>query len=192
MTHFNTAFSASSKTDSAFDDLTASLGEGRPHPTEDALVQLGRALMTELVDVISDTALEDYQTTLGEALIGAFHSAAGRIERDAEKTRMAQDRRSETLALVGAFRQSVAGVVSAVSAATGELKESAGLLHDLARRATGMNRDALLDALVPGAQGVVLGCTELPLIVGPQDSCLPTFDTTALHAMAAVDFALAA
>jgi aspartate racemase len=42
-----------------------------------------------------------------------------------------------------------------------------------------------------GAQGVVLGCTELPLIVGPQDSCLPTFDTTALHAMAAVDFALA-
>jgi aspartate racemase len=43
-----------------------------------------------------------------------------------------------------------------------------------------------------GAQGVVLGCTELPLIVGPQDSCLPTFDTTALHAMAAVDFALAA
>lgn len=42
-----------------------------------------------------------------------------------------------------------------------------------------------------GAQGVVLGCTELPLIVGPEDSCLPTFDTTALHAMAAVNFALA-
>ena len=60
-----------------------------------------------------------------------------RIERDAEKTRMAQDRRSETLALVGAFRQSVAGVVSAVSAATGELKESAGLLHDLARASVG-------------------------------------------------------
>lgn len=83
MTHFNTAFSASSKSDSAFDDLTASLGDARPHPTEDALIQLGRALMTELVDVISDTALEDYQTILGEALIGAFHSAAGRIERDA-------------------------------------------------------------------------------------------------------------
>lgn len=87
MTHFNTAFSASSKTDSAFDDLTASLGDARPHPTEDALIQLGRALMTELVDVISDTALEDYQTILGEALIGAFHSAAGRIERDADRAR---------------------------------------------------------------------------------------------------------
>ncbi|WP_374321481.1 DUF2493 domain-containing protein [Brevundimonas sp.] len=87
MTHFNTAFSASSKSDSAFDDLTASLGDARPHPTEDALIQLGRALMIELVDVISDTALEDYQTILGEALIGAFHSAAGRIERDADRAR---------------------------------------------------------------------------------------------------------
>ncbi|MBX3477352.1 MAG: DUF2493 domain-containing protein [Brevundimonas sp.] len=87
MTRFNTTFSASSKSDSAFDDLTASLGDARPHPTEDALIQLGRALMTELVDVISDTALEDYQTILGEALIGAFHSAAGRIERDADRAR---------------------------------------------------------------------------------------------------------
>ncbi len=87
MTPFNTAFSASSKSDSAFDDLTASLGDARPHPTEEALIQLGRALMTELVDVMSDTALEDYQTILGEALIGAFHSAAGRIERDADRAR---------------------------------------------------------------------------------------------------------
>lgn len=42
-----------------------------------------------------------------------------------------------------------------------------------------------------GAQGVVLGCTELPLILRPGDGVLPMFDTTALHAMAAVDFALA-
>jgi len=41
-----------------------------------------------------------------------------------------------------------------------------------------------------GAQGVVLGCTELPLIVRPIDSVLPTFDTTALHALAAVEFSL--
>ena len=42
-----------------------------------------------------------------------------------------------------------------------------------------------------GAQGIVLGCTELPLILGRDDVPLPTFDTTALHALAAVDFALA-
>ena len=89
MTFYSHPFTASAaqKSDSAFDDLTASLNADRPHPTEDALVQLGRALMTELVDVISNTALEDYQTTLGEALIGAFHSAAGRIERDADRAR---------------------------------------------------------------------------------------------------------
>ncbi len=42
-----------------------------------------------------------------------------------------------------------------------------------------------------GAQGIVLGCTELCLILGEKDTPLPLFDTTALHAMAAVDFALA-
>ncbi|MNU29722.1 hypothetical protein D3C71_181990 [compost metagenome] len=86
------AFAFSPKSDSAFDDLTASLGDSRPHPTEEALVHLGRALMTELLDVIADTALEDVQAVLGEALIGAFHSAAGRIERDADRARDAMRR----------------------------------------------------------------------------------------------------
>ena len=88
MTHFNTFSSAfTPTTDTALDDLSRSVGEADALPTEDALVQLGRALMTELIDVISDSALEDYQTILGEALIGAFHSAAGRIERDADRAR---------------------------------------------------------------------------------------------------------
>lgn len=38
--------------------------------------------------------------------------------------------------------------------------------------------------------GVILGCTELPLIISPKDTTLPLFDTTELHAIAAVDFAL--
>ena len=41
-----------------------------------------------------------------------------------------------------------------------------------------------------GAQGVVLGCTEIPLLVGPDDSPIPIFDTTSIHARAAVDRAL--
>jgi aspartate racemase len=41
-----------------------------------------------------------------------------------------------------------------------------------------------------GAQGVILGCTEIPLIVEPKDYSLPLFDTTSLHAEAAVEFAL--
>jgi len=41
-----------------------------------------------------------------------------------------------------------------------------------------------------GAEGVILGCTEIPLLIKAGDSPLPVFDTTALHAAAAVDFAL--
>lgn len=42
-----------------------------------------------------------------------------------------------------------------------------------------------------GAQGIVLGCTEIGLLVSPADSPVPVFDTTEIHAAAAVDFALA-
>ncbi|MCX6571582.1 MAG: aspartate/glutamate racemase family protein [Candidatus Aminicenantes bacterium] len=42
-----------------------------------------------------------------------------------------------------------------------------------------------------GAQGVILGCTEIPLLIKAADSPIPVFDTTALHAAAAVEFALA-
>jgi aspartate racemase len=42
-----------------------------------------------------------------------------------------------------------------------------------------------------GAQGVILGCTEIPLLIKATDSPIPVFDTTALHAAAAVEFALA-
>jgi aspartate racemase len=41
-----------------------------------------------------------------------------------------------------------------------------------------------------GAQGIILGCTEIPMLVKQQDYKIPLFDTTCLHAEAAVDFAL--
>ena len=41
-----------------------------------------------------------------------------------------------------------------------------------------------------GAQGVILGCTEICLLVNETDSPLPVFDSTAIHALAAVDAAL--
>jgi len=42
-----------------------------------------------------------------------------------------------------------------------------------------------------GAQAIVLGCTEITLLVGQDDSPVPLFDTTALHARAAAEQALA-
>jgi len=41
-----------------------------------------------------------------------------------------------------------------------------------------------------GAQGVILGCTEFPLLVRPSDVSIPTFDTTRIHAEAAVEWML--
>ncbi len=41
-----------------------------------------------------------------------------------------------------------------------------------------------------GAQGVILGCTEIGLLVGQEDIDIPVFDTTLIHAQVAVDYAL--
>ncbi len=41
-----------------------------------------------------------------------------------------------------------------------------------------------------GAEGIVLGCTEIPLLVEPQHCDLPLFNTSLLHAEKALDFAL--
>lgn len=40
-----------------------------------------------------------------------------------------------------------------------------------------------------GAEGIILGCTEIPLLVKQEDTFVPLFDSTLLHAKAAVDFA---
>jgi amino-acid racemase len=54
------------------------------------------------------------------------------------------------------------------------------------------NYRAIIARLVAqGADSVILGCTELPLLVQTEDSSVPLFDTTTLHAMAAVEKALA-
>jgi len=41
-----------------------------------------------------------------------------------------------------------------------------------------------------GAEGIILGCTEIGMLVSPSDSPVPIFDTTRLHAASAVDWAL--
>ncbi|MDT9592813.1 aspartate/glutamate racemase family protein [Nocardioides zeae] len=63
-----------------------------------------------------------------------------------------------------------------------------GVVSDASREAY----TAVIERLVArGAQGVVLGCTEIELLVGPDDSPVPVFPTTRLHVEAAVALALA-
>ena len=52
-------------------------------------------------------------------------------------------------------------------------------------------REVIARLVARGAEGIVLGCTEIMLLVRPEDSAVPLFDTTTLHAEAAVARALA-
>jgi len=49
--------------------------------------------------------------------------------------------------------------------------------------------DIIQKLMARGAQGVILGCTEIPLLVSEADAGLPLFDTTLLHAEAALNYA---
>jgi aspartate racemase len=52
-------------------------------------------------------------------------------------------------------------------------------------------REVIAALVARGAQGIILGCTEIMLLVQPGDSAVPLFDTTSIHATAAVERALA-
>ena len=62
-----------------------------------------------------------------------------------------------------------------------------GIISDSSRQAFCRVVDDLAEQ---GAQAVILGCTEIGLLLGPGDVSLPLFDTAELHARAAASFAL--
>jgi amino-acid racemase len=53
-------------------------------------------------------------------------------------------------------------------------------------------RRVMADLIRQGAQAIILGCTEISLLVGQRDSAVPLFDTTSIHARMAAEWALAA
>jgi aspartate racemase len=52
-------------------------------------------------------------------------------------------------------------------------------------------RGVMANMIAQGAEAMILGCTEISLLVGPADSSVPLFDTTAIHARQAAAWALA-
>jgi len=63
-----------------------------------------------------------------------------------------------------------------------------GVVREVSREAY---RQVIARLVAAGAQGVILGCTEIELLVGAQDSPVPVFPTARLHVEAAVEAALA-
>lgn len=70
------------------------------------------------------------------------------------------------------------------------------LVHELGkgilRKETKASYLQIIDKLISnGAQGIVLGCTEIPLLIQQGDISIPVFNTTQIHVKAAVEFSLA-
>jgi aspartate racemase len=63
----------------------------------------------------------------------------------------------------------------------------AGRIEESSRKAY---KDIMEQLAGDGADAIVLGCTEIGLLVGPDDALVPILDTTILHAQAAVEWAL--
>ena len=66
------------------------------------------------------------------------------------------------------------------------------LVHGIIREESKQQYLAIIHRLIlRGAQGIILGCTEIPLLVSQADCPVPVFDTTTIHALKAVGLALA-
>ena len=70
---------------STFETVCAKAAHEMPHPEQAQVETLGFVLANEVLDTLLNSALEDYVPTIVEGLIGGLHSAAGRIQREAER-----------------------------------------------------------------------------------------------------------
>lgn len=69
------------------------------------------------------------------------------------------------------------------------IKEELG--RGLIKEETKQNYISIINDLIgQGAQGIILGCTEIPMIISQTDFSIPVFDTTKIHSKAIVDYAL--
>lgn len=65
------------------------------------------------------------------------------------------------------------------------------LTHEIIKKSSKQKYVKIINNLVSkGAEGIILGCTEIPLLIKKNDVDIPVFDTTAIHAKAAVEYAL--
>jgi aspartate racemase len=134
------------------------------------------AVRVPLIHIVDATALAVRTAGLGTVgLLGTRYTMEmdfyrGRLERDHGLEVLVPDEQGRTLVHDVIFREL-----------------GRGIIRDESRRAY---VDVIGGLKERGAEGLILGCTEIPLLIKASDSPLPVFDTTALHAAAAVDFAL--
>ncbi len=138
--------------------------------------EIEAAVAVPLIHIADATALPIRSAGYGRvALLGTRFT----MEQEFYRGRMTERFGLEVLIPGAAGRDTVHRIIYD-ELVRGEIRESS-------RRAY----QAVIDELkAAGAQAVILGCTEIGLLIKPEDSSLPSFDTTELHARAAVDWAL--
>ena len=138
--------------------------------------QVQAAISLPLLHIADPTAKRI--KTLGLRKVGLLGTAFT-MEQDFYKGRLAERHGLEVLVPGDADRAVVHRVIYE------ELVK--GQVEPLSRQAY---RELIARLVERGAEAIILGCTEIMLLVQSEDSAVPLFDTTALHAEAAVDLAL--
>lgn len=169
-----------------------------------------------IFEIIKGAAGESVQAGADCIMLGAntMHHIADRLEvvlpvpliHIADATAKAiQEKGLDTVALLGTkytmefafFRDRLAanGIHAIIPDETGITFVNDSIYQELGkgifREETRSGFRKLINQLVNrGAAGVILGCTEIPMLISQDDVPIPVFDTTKLHARAAVEFSL--
>lgn len=101
------------------------------------------------------------------------------MEHDFYKGRLEQNYGLKVIVPAAADRETIHRIIY-TELCLGEIKASSKQLYIA----------AIQRLIAAGAQGIILGCTEIGLLIQSGDSQVPLFDTTRLHALAAVDYVL--
>jgi aspartate racemase len=138
--------------------------------------EVQKSIRIPLLHIVDVTAAEVKRRSLRTVgLLGTRFT----MEQDFYKLRLSQDHGLEVLIPEEKERELIHGILYN-ELCLGEIKETS----------RGVFQGIIAGLVSRGAQGIILGCTEIPLLVSQQDYDIPLFDTTAIHARAAADAAL--
>jgi aspartate racemase len=143
------------------------------HKVADEVAAAVSVPLLHLADTTADAVLKAGLTKVG--LLGTAFT----MEQDFYRGRLA--RRGLDVLVPGAAGRAVVHRVIYKELCLGIVREESRAAY----------RDVIAELAARGAEGVILGCTEIELLVRPEDSVVPLFPTTTLHAQAAVTAALA-
>ena len=143
------------------------------HKMADEVQEVIRIPILHIVDVTAEAIRANEERRVG--LLGTKFT----MEQDFYKGRL-RDKHGLEVLIPGEEERQVVHDILYSELCLGEIKELS----------KGKFKNIIQNLVDRGAQGVILGCTEIPLIVSQVDYAIPVYDTTTLHAQAAVDFAL--